>query len=140
MKTPHTRRLATHVAAVCTVAALMAGNPTAEDIVSPVVEGLDGPRGIAVGPGGRLQVTENDGTVSEVPTKGHNAGAVTILGPVPANFIAPAISSDGRGQIYVLTPAGPPGSGAMLFRFAAGGEGVRAVADIAAYQETDPDP
>ncbi len=140
MTAPHTRRLATHVAAFCTVATLMAGHPAADDLVSPLVESLNGPRGVAVGPAGRVVFTENDGTVSEVVIKGHNAGAVTILGSVPENYIAPAISSDGRGQIYVLTPEGPPGIGATLFRSAAGGEGQRAVADIAAYQATDPDP
>jgi hypothetical protein len=84
--------------------------------------------------------TENDGTVSELVTTGKNAGAVTILDAVPENFIAPAIASDGRGQIYVLSAGGPPGVGSTLFRLASGGESQKAVADIAAYQESDTDP
>src|SRR4029453_18795342 len=111
MRVPHKRRLTASAAAVCTVAALMAGNPAAEESLSPVVEGLDGARGVAVGPAGRLLFTEFDGSFSEVVMKGHNAGAVTTLGGVPPTFIAPAIASDGRGQIYVLTAGGPPGTG-----------------------------
>jgi hypothetical protein len=93
-----------------------------------------------VGPAGRVLFAQNDGSFGEMVAKGNNAGAVSMLGSVPANYIAPSISSDGRGQIYVLTPGGPPGIGGMLFRSAAGGEGQRAVADIAKYQETDLDP
>jgi hypothetical protein len=118
----------------------MAGHPAADDLVSPVVENVIGPRGVAVGPAGRVLFTENDGTVSELVTQGQNAGAVTILDAVPENYIAPAIATDGRGQIYVLAAAGPPGVGATLFRLASRGESQRAVADIAAYQVTDPDP
>jgi len=100
MIAPQTRRMTTPAAAVCAVVTLMAGNPAAEDSsLSPVVEGLDGPRGVDVGPAGRVLFTEFDGTFSEVVIKGNNAGAVTILGSVPATEIAPAIASDGRGQI-----------------------------------------
>ena len=111
MKAPHTRRLAMHAAAVCTVASLMAGHPAADDLAFTGRQQLIGPRGVAVGPAGRVLFTENDGTVSEMVTTGKNAGAVTILGAVPENFIAPAIASDGRGQIYVLSAGGPPGVG-----------------------------
>jgi hypothetical protein len=141
MRVPHTRRLTASAAAVCTVAALMAGNPAAEESLSPVVEGLDGARGVAVGPAGRLLFTEFDGSFSDVVMKGHNASAVTTLGGVPPTFIAPAIASDGRGQIYVLTAGGPPGTGAAtLYRATPGSPSLRPFADIAAYQETDPDP
>jgi hypothetical protein len=141
MRVPHTRRLTASAAAVCTVAALMAGNPAAEESLSPVVEGLDSARGVATGPAGRLLFAEIDGSFSEAVMKGHNAGAVTILGSVPPNFIAPAIASDGRGQIYVLTAAGPLGSGlATLYRATPGSPSLRPFADIGAYQQTDPDP
>jgi hypothetical protein len=142
MRVPHTRRLTASAAVICTVVVLTARNPAAEDSsLSPVVEGLDSARGVAVGPAGRLLFTEIDGSFSEVVMKGHNAGAVTILGSVPPNFIAPAIASDGRGQIYVLTAAGPPGSGlATLYRSTPGSPSLRPFADIGAYQQTDPDP
>jgi len=143
MAAPNSRRRRTYAAAVCTAVALLTGNPAADDLsLSPVVEGLDSPRGIAVGPAGRVLFTQGDGSFGEAVTKGNNAGtaaAVTMLGGVPATYIAPAIASDGRGQIYVLTAGGPPGSGAAtLYRSTAGG--MRPVADIAAYQQTDPDP
>jgi DNA-binding beta-propeller fold protein YncE len=142
MRAPRIGRLTTYAAAFSTVVVLMAGNPAAEDSsVLPVVEDLNGPRGVAVGPAGRVLFAENDGTFSELVTKGNNAGAVTILGTVPATSIAPAIASDGRGQIYVLTAGGPPGSGAAtLYRATPGSASLRAVADIGAYQQTDPDP
>lgn len=140
MTAPHTRRRAVYAAAACTVAALMAGTPAAEDShLSPVVEGLDGPRGISAGPAGRLFFTQNDGSFGEMVARGTNAGAVTMLGGVPAGEIAPAIASDGRGQIYVLTGGGPPGTGAATLYRATPGN-VKVVADIGAYQQTDPDP
>jgi hypothetical protein len=106
----------------------------------PVVEGLDGPRGVAVGPAGRVVYAESDGSFSQLITKGKHAGSVTQLGKVPQQFLAPAVAVGGRGQTFVLTVGGEPGTGAAtLYRWTPG-KGVRVVADIAAYQQTDPDP
>jgi hypothetical protein len=132
------------VAAVVTVGALIVGGPSAAVGASslvPVVEGLDGPRGVAVGPAGRVVYAESDGSFSQVVTKGRQAGSVTKLGAVPRQFLAPAVAMGGRGQTFVLTVGGEPDSGAAtLYRWTPGAKGVRAVADIAAYQQTDPDP
>jgi hypothetical protein len=111
----------------------------------PVVEGLDGPRGVAVGPAGRVVYAENDGSFSQLVTKGEGAGSVTQLGTVPKQFIAPAVAVGGRGQTFVLTAGPPPGvppspGVGTLYRWTPGAKGVRVVADIAAYQQTDPDP
>jgi hypothetical protein len=134
---------------VCAVVAMgaagwFAGSPSARDIgamsAAAVVTGLNGPRGVTVGPAGRLVYTENDGSFSEFGLRGRNAGAATRLGSVPATFIAPAIAMSGRGQTFVLTAGGAPGSGSnTLYRWNPG-RGVQTVADIAAYQATDPDP
>jgi hypothetical protein len=133
--------MAAHGGGVCTVLAVMTASAMAQGSGSaPVAAGLDGPRGVVVGPAGRVVFTENDGSFSEVVVQGHNAGAVIPLGGVPATYIAPSIATDGRGQIYVLAAGGPPGSGATLYRSTPGAPSLRPVADIGAYQQTDPDP
>lgn len=142
------RRTTRAAAAAVTVGALIAGTPSVAmgaSSLSPVVEGLDGPRGVAVGPAGQVVFAENDGSFSQVITKGANAGRVTQLGKVPQTFIAPAVAVGGRGETFVLTAGGPPGvppgpGAATLYRWTPGAQGVRAVANIAAYQITDPDP
>jgi hypothetical protein len=144
MKCPDRWRQAATGLIIVIVTALIAGNPSALGIAIgdavPLITGLDGPRGIAVGPADRLVYTEFGGSFSELITKGGHAGAVTQLSSVPATFIAPAIAIGGRGQTFVLTPNGPPGTGAAtLYRWNPG-KGTRVVADIAAYQQTDPDP
>jgi hypothetical protein len=116
----------------------MSGTPAARVGVSPVIEGLNGPRGLAVGPAGRLIYAEGNGSFSEVVGRGRNSGSAVPLGAVPPTFIAPAIATLG-GQVFVLTAGGPPGSGAAtLYRGTPGT--VRALADIGQYQQTDPDP
>src|SRR4029453_4211735 len=55
-------------------------------------------------------------------------------------FLAPAVDVGGRGKVFVLTVGGEPGTGAAtLYRWTRA-KGVQTVADIAAYQQTDPDP
>jgi hypothetical protein len=76
-----------------------------------VIEGLNGPRGLAVGPAGGLIYAEGDGSFSEVVGRGRNGGSAVPLGAVPPTFIAPALATLG-GQVFVLTAGGPPGSGA----------------------------
>ena len=103
-----------------------------------VIGGLNGPRGIAMGPAERLVYGEGDGSFSELVAKGALAGSAIRLGSAPATYIAPAVASDG-GQVFLLTAAGPPGTGAATLYRATNGT-LRPLADIAAYQQTDPDP
>jgi hypothetical protein len=120
--------------------ALLSGTPTARTAASvvSVLEGLDGPRGVAIGPADRLIFGEGGGSISELFSAGRPAGTTNLIGSVPATFIAPAVATDG-GQIFVLTAGGPPGSGAAtLYKLTRGTRLV--LADIAAYQETDHDP
>jgi hypothetical protein len=131
--------------AVLIVVGLIAGNPSAVGFgaadATPVIVGLNGPRGVTVGPAGRLVYAENDGSFSELITRGRHAGTSTLLGAVAATFIAPALTMGGRGETFVLTAGGPPGTGAAtLYRWNPGSRGAQVVADIAAYQATDPDP
>jgi hypothetical protein len=145
MKTPVMRRGVISGLAVLMVLGLVASNPSAQKIsatsATPVIVGLDSPRGVTVGPAGRLVYAEIDGSFSEFLTKGRLAGTTNVLGSVPPGLIAPSIAMGGRGQTFVLTAGGPPGSGAAtLYRWTPGARGARAFADIAAYQATDPDP
>ncbi|NED99807.1 ScyD/ScyE family protein [Phytoactinopolyspora halotolerans] len=128
--------------ALASAVVLVAGGTqaAADDGLVTVVDGLDGPRGVATGPAGRVVFAEADGSISELTTKGRHAGSVADLGAVPATFIAPAVAMHGRGNTFALTAAGAPGSGAATLYKSNPGQGVRAVADIAAYQEIDPDP
>jgi hypothetical protein len=123
------------------IAALLAAgsmHPAAINNAVPVLTGLNGPRGVAPGPAGRLIFGEGDGSISELIARGHNAGTTRLIGAVPATFIAPAVATRG-GQIFALTAQGAPGSGSnTLYRVNNGT--VRALADIGAYQITDPDP
>ena len=122
-----------------------------------VLAGLDGPRGIDALGHGRTLVTETDGTFSIVleprhrwrhwRAARHGTEATTIeLGRVPTDF-APAIAAGRHGTIWLLTGGATPGQpttdaggGATLFKWRPGWSAPVAVADIAAYQQTDPDP
>jgi hypothetical protein len=118
-----------------------------------VVDGLDGPRGVATVGHGKTLVSEADGTVSLVSRHHHGPATVRELTSVPAVF-APAIAKGPHGSVYILTGAagGPPEEGAepvpeevveastTLFKWKRGWDEPRVVADIGAYQATDPDP
>ena len=134
------RHVSAKAAALAGVVMLLTGTQatrTAND-VETVLAGLDSPRGLAVGPAGRLIYAEVSGAISEMIARGRNAGSTRLLNNVPATFIAPNLTTEG-GQIFVLTAGGPPDSGAATLYKVTNGH-VRALADIAAYQETDPDP
>lgn len=134
--TRHIPSRATRAAAITVfIAALSAG---ASALNTTVLGGLDSPRGIAVGPAGRLIYAEGNGDISELIANGKNAGTTNLLNSVPATFIAPNLATLG-GQLFVLTAQGDPAEGSnTLYRVTNGT--VRALADIAAYQETDVDP
>lgn len=135
------RGVAAGGAAVCSVVAVMLAVPVATStraVSTTVIADLNGPRGLAMGPAGRLVWGENDGSFSELVAKGALAGTAIHLGTAPATYIAPAVSTSG-GQLFLLTAGGPPGTGSNTLYRATNGI-VRALADIAAYQQTDPDP
>jgi hypothetical protein len=129
------------VAAVGSVS--LAGMPlalaadAAPSTVEPVVEGLNGPRGLDVGPQ-RVFYAEADGTVSRVIIA---TGEKKMITQVPPSFVAPVISRGPGGKLYILTPQGDEGSGgATLYVREHGSHEARVLADIGAYQLTDPDP
>ncbi len=122
---------------------------------------LDGPRGVDALGRGRTLVTETGGDFSLVVERPHGAPHVVPLGNLPTEF-PPAVALGRHGTVYLLTgAAGPPedpearalrsiagadaapadpAAGATLFKWRSGWSAPRPIADIAAYQATDPDP
>jgi hypothetical protein len=155
-------RVSRRAGAIAAVAALglvgaagVAGPATARshhhDDVKVVTDGLNGPRGVATVRPGTTLVSESDGTVSMVRERRHRAATVRRLTSVPA-VSAPAIASGRHGTVYILTgvAGGPEGTdeipadvieaSSKLYKWRPGWAQPRVVADIAAYQATDPDP
>lgn len=132
-------RLGTIVALAVAGISVNAGVAEGANGITLEVHGLNGPRGLAVGPGERYVVAEADGTVSRVTSLGQHA-RTTALTSVPPTGIAPAVST-ALGTTFILTSGGAPGSGAgTLYRWTAQSQAAVPLADIMAYQQTDPDP
>ena len=118
--------------------AIGATGPDGEERVVPKITGLDGPRGIAVGPPRRIVYSQADGSVSQTVLRGDDAGT-TVLGTVTPGF-APAVSQRDFKSAYILTGGGEDEGSATLFMWSKSTGDITPVADIAAYQKTDPDP
>ncbi|SDU52923.1 ScyD/ScyE family protein [Jiangella alkaliphila] len=130
--------LATGALAVSAVAAAPAAGAKGSSGPSPVAQ-FDGPRGVDVDQAGRIVVGAADGTVSLVTDRGRHP-KVHEIGSVPAGFIAPAVAAGRPGQVYALTSAGAPGTGAATLYLLRHRRAAKPIADIAAYQVSDPDP
>ncbi|WP_198020225.1 ScyD/ScyE family protein [Nocardioides sp. J54] len=128
------------------------------------ITALDGPRGVDALGGGRTLVTETGGDFSLVVERRGKPARVIPLGNLATDF-PPAIALGRHGTVFLLTGAagpppeeaagllrssaeepddsgepGEPAAGATLFKWRPGWSAPRPVADIAAYQATDPDP
>jgi hypothetical protein len=101
---------------------------------------LQGPRGLDVGPKGELVVAQSTGEYGVIKSSRHRGKKRFLkLGQVAPGF-APALDMNRRGELFVLTTAGEPGTGgATLYRWTKR-SGQKVVADIAAYQAKDTDP
>jgi hypothetical protein len=136
----------------------VAGTP-AGDTPHPVID-LNGPRGVDALGHGKTLVTESDGSFSLVVEHADGTAHKYTLGTLGGDF-APAISAGPNRTVYLLTGGGPPpeeaasgktmalrseradvtpADAATLFKWRPGWDHPVAVADIAAYQATDPDP
>jgi len=101
---------------------------------------LSGPRGVASVARGLTLVTEDNGNFSLVIERHHKKAKVVELGNVAPGF---ANAIDNRGKtVYILSSGlGAPGTGAAtLYKWKPSFNEPKVLADIAAYQETDPDP
>lgn len=103
------------------------------------VAAFDGPRGVDVDESGRIVVGAADGTISLV-TDQRRHPKVREIGSVPAGFIAPAVAAGRHGTVYALTPQGDPAAGANTLYLLRKGKPAKPIANIAAYQQKDPDP
>jgi hypothetical protein len=122
------------------VAAPASAGGSSSTTVKPVISGLDSPRGVDTFRN-RIIYSVGDGSVYSARADGTH---IHLLGKVPGGF-APAIDTDKWGVTYALTGAGgepgaplTPGS-ATLYKLRPG-KSPLAVANIGAYQATDPDP
>jgi sugar lactone lactonase YvrE len=106
-----------------------------------VADGLANPRGIALGPGGRILVAESaTGAIDEL-----RKGDVNTIATIPN---AVDVAANGLGHIYVAVggvapgePTPPPGPVPVSTLARVGPNGhVELVADIGAYQVAHPDP
>ncbi len=138
------------VVAMVPGAATAAAAPDSAERVVPVIEGLSGPRGLDVRPARRLIYTQDDGSLTETVLRGDGAGT-TVLGSVGPPGFAPAVSQYDAKSAYILTGGGGPGASILDSGGTARGSAtlslwtkatgkIKPVADIAAYQKTDPDP
>ncbi|MFC6287603.1 ScyD/ScyE family protein [Nocardioides sp. GCM10027113] len=155
--------------AVSTLAPTTAGaHPDHHDDLdlTPVAE-LMSPRGVDALGYGKTLVTEQDGTFSIVVERDGKPAKVHELGRV-SNFLAPAVAAGPRHTVWLLTTIGggpeeengahraplsklrtangvvpngePEHLPQTLFKWKPGWPHPKPVADIAAYQQTDPDP
>ena len=148
MNTRAKRRVTLALLSATALAVLVVPAAAAPDVV--IASGLDGPRGVDVGNGGRILVVEVDsGEITQTKDAGASHATKT-LATFP-QFVPSDVAADNPNSTYVLT-SGPPtdddaegvppealAAAGKLYRLAPNGK-LSVVADIAEYQKTDPDP
>ncbi|HET6625661.1 MAG TPA: ScyD/ScyE family protein [Nocardioidaceae bacterium] len=129
------------VAVSAAVAGAMVATAPAANAMSSgeAFTGLDGPRGLAIGNGGKMVVAQADGTISKVIRNGPRRGKTVKIGKLGNTGLAPAVDIDRHGNVYALTTTGPRRSAAKLYVFKPG-KARHMVADIGRYQKRHPDP
>ncbi len=141
MKAPRRTLGAAAIPAVL-LASLVAGSAGAAD-TAVVASGLDNPRGIDIGPDGRIAVAEaGAGRIVRIRA----GGVTTIVGNLPTatspegETTGPVNVALGDERVFALIGEGPHDLDSRFATVLKTGrhEGVRA--DIGAYQVTDPDP
>jgi hypothetical protein len=134
-------RIAVAALALAGITAATAAAATSSDVAT----GLDDPRGITVGPGGQLVVAEVSRGVTGLKLKGKGTQEKELIA---APGVVDVAVDGGLGRTYVVTGGAPPDAeaapggslpSASLIRLRPSGD-FDVVADIAAYQEGDPDP
>ena len=122
---------------------LIAGSAGAADTVV-IASGLNNPRGIDIGPDGRIAVAEaGAGRIARIKP----GSVTTLVGNLPVAEIAEGemsgpvnVALTGRATVHVLVGAGPRDQDSRFGSYLRMGRPSRAAVDIMAYQVTDPDP
>ena len=127
--------------AVVLAAAVAAVAATAGQGADGVISGLNSPRGISTAAGKALVAESGDGTVAQLRGGKNQASALATL----PNVVDVALTGNGW-EAYAITGGPPPESGgpppptaSKLWHITSSGK-VELVADIGAFQQTDPDP
>jgi hypothetical protein len=88
-----------------------------------------------------MLVAQGSGEIDQVHgIHSKNGPTYTKFGAVPKTFIAPALAIGRNGTVWALTAGDTTPGASTLYRFSPGGRHRTAVANIADYQKTDPDP
>jgi hypothetical protein len=107
-----------------------------------VAEGLFDPRGIADAPGDRLLVAQSgSGTITLIRDADGRNPRTSIFAELPDSGLVD-VAASGLGRAFAVAGGAPEAGGGtfgQLLRVRRGGE-PNVLADIAAYQEGDPDP
>ena len=142
MKAPRRTLGAAAIPAVLLVS-LVAGSAGAAD-TAIVASGLDNPRGIDIGPDGRIAVAEaGAGRIVRIRA----GGTTTIVGNLPTatspegETTGPVnVALTGRATVHVLVGAGPKAQDTRFASYLRTGGPSHAAVDIEGYQAGDPDP
>ena len=142
MKAPR-RTLGAALVPAVLLGSLIAGSAGAADTVV-IASGLNNPRGIDIGPDGRIAVAEaGAGRIARI----RPGSVTTLVGGLPVAEIeegeysgAVNVALTGTATVHVLVGAGPQDQDSRFGSYLRTGRPSRAAVDIMAYQVTDPDP
>jgi hypothetical protein len=141
------RTLGAAVVPALLLASLVSGAAVAHGGHGPsvrvIASGLDNPRGIDVGPHGRIAFAETGaGRIAQI----HRGSVKTLVGGLPVTELAEGefsgpvnVAVTGRATVHVLVGAGPQDQDSRFTSYLRTGRPSRPAVDIAAYQVTDPD-
>ena len=122
--------------------ALFVMAPSAAAAPKVVADGLFDPRGIADAPGDRLLVAQTgSGEISLIRDADGRNPRISTFAELPESGLVD-VAASGFGRAFAVAGGAPEAGGGtfgQLLRVRRGGEPT-VLADIAAYQETDPDP
>ena len=135
--------LALAAALVVALAAFAAPVTARPDPGGVVAEGLTDPRGISRASGRTLLVAEGDGQISRIHPRRNGAASVSTFAEFPfdpdAGPFPVDVAYQGPRHVWATLAGDPAVGGSRVVRLDRRGQITLSV-DIAAYQQTDPDP
>ena len=125
--------------AAAVIGVLVSAAPAALGASAVSAPGLTGARGLDIAPGGRVLVSQANGSYGFLVRQGENKGKFRKLGAVQESFVAPAMDMNDHGTLFVLTSGGKGPGYYSLYRWTRR-DGQEKVARLRAYQREDKDP